>query len=346
MAKNKVVDAESAIKDIKNKKFGLSIQNIIALVTVLSTGIAGWYSFTGRINGLEEIVTGFADASDIELVTSKLESYDEDIKYLRDKLDNLKTPKIKSYDKDVANINNELKSLKREIKKLEELLKDPLADFKQEITMKNLLLISLMVFIGCAASVQTEQYVGEYEKQKSMDDVIVTKVDGLKILEVRANKEMEERYPELAEKRVAFGLTQEFQNVVSYIGRFNMIEADRDMQLAIRNDLKANKAKITTAKYSGYVTIYDFAVNLKEEIKAGKVETINETIVGIQVKLINNENTQYVVGSGQGRASTIGRGFLMNPNMEWNQSSLSSASNKAMETAVVNVIKAIDRKGW
>mgnify|MGYP001420337185 CR=1 FL=1 len=48
--------------------------------------------------------------------------------------------------------------------------------------------------IGCAASVQTEQYVGEYEKQKSMDEVVVTKVDGLKILEVRANKEMEERY--------------------------------------------------------------------------------------------------------------------------------------------------------
>ena len=130
MAKNKVVDAESAIEDMKNKKFGLSIQNIIALVTVLSTGIAGWYSFTGRIDGLEEVVDGFAEASDIELVTSKLEGYDEDIKYLRDKLDNLKTPKVKSYDKDVANLNNEIKGLKREIKKLEELLKDPLADFK------------------------------------------------------------------------------------------------------------------------------------------------------------------------------------------------------------------------
>ena len=130
MAKNKVVDAESAVEEMKNKKFGLSIQNIIALVTVLSTGIAGWYSFTGRIDGLEDIVTGFADASDIELVTSKLESYDEDIKYLRDKPDNLKTPKVKSYDKDVANLNNEIKGLKREIKKLEELLKDPLADFK------------------------------------------------------------------------------------------------------------------------------------------------------------------------------------------------------------------------
>ena len=130
MAKKKVVDAESAIEDMKNKKFGLSIQNIIALVTVLSTGIAGWYSFTGRIDGLEEVVDGFAEASDIELVTSKLDGYDEDIKYLRDKLDNLKTPKVKSNDKDVANLNNEIKGLKREIKKLEELLKDPLADFK------------------------------------------------------------------------------------------------------------------------------------------------------------------------------------------------------------------------
>ena len=200
--------------------------------------------------------------------------------------------------------------------------------------------------IGCAASVQTEQYVGEYEKQKSLDEVEITKVDGLKIVEVKFNKDIEERYPELGEKRVAFGLTQELQNVASYTGRFNLIEADRDMQLAMLNDLKANNAKIDKAKYWGYVTIYDFAQNLKEEIKGGKVETINETIVGIQVKMVNLENTQYVVGSGQGRASTIGKGFLMNPDMSWNQSSLSSASNKAMETAVVNVIKAINRKGW
>ncbi len=130
MAKKKVVDAESAIEDMKNKKFGLSIQNIIALVTVLSTGIAGWYSFTGRIDGLEEIVTGFAEASDIELVTSKLEGYDEDIKYLRDKLDNLKTPKMKSYDGDIVKLQGEISKLKSEIGRLEKLLKDPLSDFR------------------------------------------------------------------------------------------------------------------------------------------------------------------------------------------------------------------------
>ena len=130
MAKKKVVDAEAAVEELKNKKFGLSIQNIIALVTVLSTGIAGWYSFTGRIDGLEEIVTGFAEASDIELVTNKLDKYDEDFKYLREKVDGMKTPKVKSYDKEVASLNNEIKDLKRQIKKLEKLLKDPLSDFR------------------------------------------------------------------------------------------------------------------------------------------------------------------------------------------------------------------------
>ena len=130
MAKKKVVDAEAAVEEIKNKKFGLSIQNIIALVTVLSTGIAGWYSFTGRIDGLEEVVEGFAETSDIALVSEKLSMMERDILYLRDKVDNLKLPKTKSYDKDVANLNNEIKDLKRQIKKLEKLLKDPLSDFR------------------------------------------------------------------------------------------------------------------------------------------------------------------------------------------------------------------------
>ncbi len=130
MAKKNVVDAEAAVEEIKNKKFGLSIQNIIALVTVLSTGIAGWYSFTGRIDGLEETVQGFAETSDIALVSEKLSMMERDILYLRDKVDNLKLPKTKSYDKDVANLNNEIKNLKRQINKLEKLLNDPLADFK------------------------------------------------------------------------------------------------------------------------------------------------------------------------------------------------------------------------
>ena len=87
--------------------------------------------------------------------------------------------------------------------------------------------------IGCAASVQTEQYVGEYEKEKSLDEIVITKVDGLKLYDLKFNKELEERYPELADKRVSMGLVQELQNVISYVGRFNLIEAERDMAVIL-----------------------------------------------------------------------------------------------------------------
>ena len=117
--------------------------------------------------------------------------------------------------------------------------KKDLAEIKEEkenqekISKGNIMkiLLPLLVFFGCAASVSTEQYVGEYEKQKSLDEIEVTKVDGLKLYDLKFNKELEERYPALAEKRVSMGLVQELQNVISYVGRFNLIEAERDMQV-------------------------------------------------------------------------------------------------------------------
>ena len=136
MAKD-IVDAENLVEEIKGKKFGLSINNIVAIVTFLSTAIAGWYSFTARIDSLEEVVTGFEDASDIEIVNEKFNSYDEifakydeDLKYLRDKVDKLKNPKIKSYDVDIIKLENEIDKLQGEIKRLEKLLKYPLSDFR------------------------------------------------------------------------------------------------------------------------------------------------------------------------------------------------------------------------
>ena len=123
-------DIEQAIEEVKSKGFKVSINNIIAIVTFLSTVIAGWYSFTARIDSLEEVVQGFAEASDIEIVTNNFNNIDEELKYLREKVDGLKTPKVKSYDGDIVKLQNEIDKLKGEISRLEKLLKDPLADFK------------------------------------------------------------------------------------------------------------------------------------------------------------------------------------------------------------------------
>ena len=90
----KQVDAEQLVDNLQNAKFGLSIQNIVAIVTVLSSLIAGWYTFTGRIDSLEEVVQGFAETSDIELVGQKLDDFEKDIDILKKELTLVQTYQI------------------------------------------------------------------------------------------------------------------------------------------------------------------------------------------------------------------------------------------------------------
>ena len=134
MAK-KQIDAEQLVDNLQNAKFGLSIQNIVAIVTVLSSLIAGWYTFTGRIDSLEEVVEGFAEASDIEIVTNKIQSFDDDIIYLREKLDTVGEVDLSPLEKDIVNLNRDIKELKGSIrslaKEIEDFHGDPLAKFKK-----------------------------------------------------------------------------------------------------------------------------------------------------------------------------------------------------------------------
>ena len=134
MAKE-VIDTEKMLDDVQNKKFGLSITNIVSLVTVLSGLIAGWYTFTGRIDSLEEVVTGFAEASDIEIVSTKIQTFEDDIIYLREKLDTVGDVDLSPLEKDIVNLQRDVKELGSSIRnlndKIEELHGDPLAKFKK-----------------------------------------------------------------------------------------------------------------------------------------------------------------------------------------------------------------------
>jgi peptidoglycan hydrolase CwlO-like protein len=134
MAKE-VIDTEKMLDDVQNKKFGLSITNIVSLVTVLSGLIAGWYTFTGRIDSLEEVVTGFAEASDIEIVSTKLQTFEDDIVWLREQLDTVGEVDLSPLEKDIVNLQRDVKELESSIRnlnnKIEELHGDPLANFKK-----------------------------------------------------------------------------------------------------------------------------------------------------------------------------------------------------------------------
>ena len=136
---DKQIDAESLVDNLQNAKFGLSIQNIVAIVTVLSSLIAGWYTFTGRIDSLEEVVQGFAETSDIELVGQKLDAFEKQIDYLTEKIDSYEGVDLSDIKGDIVELQGEVKNLSRSIRSVSKSIEthevdfhgDPLAKFKK-----------------------------------------------------------------------------------------------------------------------------------------------------------------------------------------------------------------------
>ena len=109
---------------------------------------------------------------------------------------------------------------------------------------------------------------------------------------------------------------------------------------------------ITLAKYFLYVELYDFSisndetVNLKDGVKEDLV-----TRLGMQVKMVDSETGLYFSGSGLGKATTIREMTLLNDEnlteIKFNQSSIGTATKKALETSVTKIVKRmIRRKLW
>jgi hypothetical protein len=99
-------------------------------------------------------------------------------------------------------------------------------------------------------------------------------------------------------------------------------------------------------KYFTYAELYEYSESREETINRGKVEILHTTIVGFQIRLVSVENGEYIIASGLGRATQRGEGFLTNPNMKWDESTMGIATQKALETATVNIISRAKRRNW
>ena len=99
-------------------------------------------------------------------------------------------------------------------------------------------------------------------------------------------------------------------------------------------------------KYFVYAELYEFSTSTEESVSGVRSEIQNTTIVGFQIRLVSVENGEFIIASGQGRATQRGEGFLSNPNMNFDQSTVGIATQKALETATVNLINRSKRRGW
>lgn len=233
--------------------------------------------------------------------------------------------------------------------------------------MKNILSLFITMFLlGCATSsveaqsgkTKVQSKIASYEAEKTLDDIkwFDGEPEGIQLIQITISENILNAYPELRDKRVGFGMTNRIIEVLEEAGRFYFVEEkdevinkmvkewERSVSGLLEEELSVGK--FATTKWFAYAEVYDFAVSNQEEIKRRKAKITNTTMVGIQVRLVNVENGKYITGSGLGTSAKEGEGVLKNLDMSFDQSTVSFATTGAVITAVANVLRRLEKRGW
>ena len=205
---------------------------------------------------------------------------------------------------------------------------------------------------------KVQSKIASYEAEKTLDDIkwYDGEPEGIQLIQISINENILNAYPELRDKRVGFGMTNRIIEVLEEAGRFYFVEEkdevinkmvkewERSVSGLLEEEL--NVGKFATTKWFAYAEIYDFAVSNQEEISRRKAKLKNTTMVGIQVRLVNVETGKYITGSGLGTSAKEGEGVLKNLDMSFDQSTVSFATTGAVITAVANVLRRLEKRGW
>ena len=222
-----------------------------------------------------------------------------------------------------------------------------------------------LVFVGtmatsCKSSISTVQYQADFEKAESLNTLPPFEGEKtvIQLSKLNVNSELWEFFPELREKRVGLGVTNRIIENFETTGRFKyaeekdqivgqMLDAwETDLEGLSNGETQLTMEGVLLPKYIVYAEIYDFSVSYGETYDKGKLNKTNTTIMGIQIRMVNVDNSEYIVASGQGTSTQIGEGYFKNPNMSFDQSTVGIATQRALEKATFNLVSRMEKNGW
>jgi hypothetical protein len=167
-------------------------------------------------------------------------------------------------------------------------------------------------------------------------------------------------YPELKDKRVGLGVTNIVLEYLEYTNRFVFTEDKLEIKERMISQFKASdkgftenkldgRGKIKLAKYFVYIEVYDFSVSEDEVVRInGESKTTQTTRLGLQVKFVDAETGEVLVGSGLGEASTIKTVSILDgvddSEIKFNQSTIGITTKKALETASSRIVVRMIKK--
>lgn len=234
--------------------------------------------------------------------------------------------------------------------------------------MKKIYILMVLLFAALSSYAQvigkttTESYTAGFESPGSVYEI--PEYNGqpipVAILSIGVNEEVLAQYPELGDYRVGLGLSNITVAFMEETFRFEFVETKDEIKNRMVNQYKASakglltekyelKGNIVGAKYFGYIEIYDFSISEDETVnlKDG-VKNVLVTRLGLQVRLVDAQSGLYMTGSGLGKSTTTREMTLLNnENLEevaFNQSSIGTATKKALNTAVYKIVKRMLQK--
>jgi len=231
------------------------------------------------------------------------------------------------------------------------------------ILMTSMLLGMFQVAFSQVGSVKTESYQASFEKTQSIDSVsnyTDTIQVPIQLLKIGINAELYDLYPELKDKRVGLGVTNIVIEYLEMTGRFvfteekeeikqRMIAQDKASDKGVSSNKIEVKGNVVLAKYFVYIEVYDFSVSEDEVVKInGEQKTTQTTRLGLQIKFVDAETSEVLVGSGLGEASTIKTESILDgveDGVKFNQSTIGITTKKALETASSRVVTRMIKKG-
>ena len=163
------------------------------------------------------------------------------------------------------------------------------------------------------------------------------------------------KYPELADKRVGWGLCNRIVEGFWETNRFEYVEEKKEIIKNLVEQWALSQTGIVTEEtaiepgslkapeYLVYAEVYDFGVSHSEEIMGLRVEEVNTTIIGIQIRMVNAATGEYIPASAIGEAKTKGIGIWATVDLDFDQTTVGIASQNAVNKAIIKLIKRIQK---
>ncbi len=213
--------------------------------------------------------------------------------------------------------------------------------------------IFLLVFSLSCATVSTERVTTDFEKA-NLDEPFPP-YDGPKIavqvIRFGIPEAIVSMYPELADKRIGWGLSNRIIEGFYDTHRFEYIE-DKDAILKRIQDQwslaeagvyfeesPSNNPGLKPPKYLIYAEVYEFSVTHSEVLVGLVAEDQNTTIMGIQLRMVDVATGEFIPASGQGEVATTGLSVWATTDLDFDQSTVGIASQRALNVAIRNLLK-------